>query len=476
MVQEQLKKQKKIEVKKIKKDFIKINDFTDINSLKDSQELNSKKTNFNIQDKKNKKSILNNKEYENVFYTLASTSDKIINGRTYNDESTKKLVEKNGWVTPYNKPLLPNHDAYRGEPKGRILENYYVNHSDLSITTTDRTKILPIDVIDFFEKQGCFENGTGSTILKCFCDHETMQKIKDGYYLTVSQGIYVEDVKCNICGEYFWDCEHRAGITYKKDNKEVLCVPECCGEFEASEISIVNVPANDTSIIYVPRDENEQEKKDFKLDNYKEEKIVEDTKENDEKLTRIDDSLIVCKDDTNDNMQVIEENNKINKGDSMLKDVLRDMLLSDLKKSYESETVETVFTDFFNSLEDEKIENFTKLLNEIKKAQDEKIQKIQDSIQTVEIKMGEKPEENKTVEDNLIPTQEPIPSEPVQPNPDQIKDNQKDVKKEEIKDTSVQEKIEDEVKDMSKLTGEIKDSAKEKTKEYKQLELFIQNF
>ena len=175
-------------------------------------------------------------------------------------------------------------------------------------------------------------------------------------------------------------------------------------------------------------------------------------------------------------MQVIEENNKINKGDSMLKDVLRDMLLSDLKKSYESETVETVFTDFFNSLEDEKIENFTKLLNEIKKAQDEKIQKFQDNLQTVEIKMEKKPEENKTVEDNLTPIQEPIPSEPVQPNTDPIKDNQKNVKKEEIKDTSVQEKIENEVKDMSKLTEKIKDSAKEKTKEYKQLELFIQNF
>ena len=80
-----------------------------------------------------------------------------------------------------------------------------------------------------------------------------MKKIEDGFYLTVSQGIFVEDMRCNICGSSIWECSHSVGREYEMEDKtKKVCIPVASGQYEAGEISIVNVPANDTSIIYIP--------------------------------------------------------------------------------------------------------------------------------------------------------------------------------------------------------------------------------
>lgn len=338
----------------------KINDFSNINEMKKNKSYKDSKVKFKISDKKKIKPILN-KEYKNIIYMLATSSDKEINMRTYADDSTRELVENGGWLTPYNKPILKNHDQIDGEPQGRILDSWYIKHNDMSITSSSKNTI-PEDVIKFFQDNNCFEEGTGSTILKSFVDDETMKKIKDGYYLTVSQGIYVEDLKCNICGKSIWECEHYAGEEYELEDKtKKVCIPTACGKFEAAEISIVNIPANDTSIIYIPN-ENTQNI-------------------NDNKTNTISDS-IVPKLDNNKNVILNSIKDNKNKGDEMIKDLLIASLLKDMKEIWNfDETKESEIKDFINSLEDEKIEKFVKILNSLEESTNNLIKDFNEKIE-----------------------------------------------------------------------------------------------
>ena len=343
--------------------FYKISDSLDINILKDSNELNKIKNVYVLDDKKIKKPILKEKEYQNIVYMLATTSDKKINYRKYDDDSVIEMSDNGSYMTPYNKPVLKNHDDWNGEPLGRVLDSFAVDHQTLSYKSPYNSE-LPEEVIEYFKENNCFKDGKTSIILKCFVDNNTMDKIKDGYYLTVSQGITCLDIICNICGETFFKCSHRAGSTYKVNDVETECIPKVIGPFIAEEISIVNIPANDTSIIYVPEKKEENENSN-----------VTDNK-NIQNQSQIDNQENQCKDSKNNN------NIKDNKGDStMLKDLLRKSLLKDMKNVWtlKDEMTEKIET-FFNSLEEDKIEDFMNIINILQDSTNEKMKAIEDSV------------------------------------------------------------------------------------------------
>ena len=343
--------------------FYKISDSLDINILKDSNELNKIKNVYVLDDKKIKKPILKEKEYQNIVYMLATTSDKKINYRKYDDDSVIEMSDNGSYMTPYNKPVLKNHDDWNGEPLGRVLDSFAIDHKTLSYKSPYNSE-LPEDVIEFFKENNCFKDGKTSIILKCFVDNNTIDKIKDGYYLTVSQGITCLNIICNICGETFFKCSHRAGSTYKVNDVETECIPKVIGPFIAEEISIVNIPANDTSIIYVPEKKEENNT------------VTTSDNKNIKNQAQIDNQENQCKDSKNNN------NIKDNKGDStMLKDLLRKSLLKDMKNVWtlKDEMTEKIET-FFNSLEEDKIEDFMNIINILQDSTNEKMKVIEDSV------------------------------------------------------------------------------------------------
>ena len=374
--------------------FYKISDSLDINILKDSNELNKIKNVYVLEDKKIKKPILKEKEYQNIIYMLATTSDKKINYRKYDDESVIEMSDSGSYMTPYNKPVLKNHNDWSGEPLGRVLDSFAIEHKTLSYKSPYNSE-LPEEVIKYFKENSCFKDGKTSIILKCFVDNDTMEKIKDGYYLTVSQGITCSDMICNICGETFFKCSHYAGSIYKVNDVETECIPKAIGPFVAEEISIVNIPANDTSIIYVP-EKREENNSASASDN-----------KNIENQAQIDNPENQCKDSKNNN------NIKDNKGGStMLKDLLRKSLLKDMKNVWtlKDEMTEKIET-FFNSLEEDKIEDFIGIINILQDSTNEKMKVIEDSdtklkpyVATGTLEQTEQTEKN--VEDNKTQTPE----------------------------------------------------------------------
>lgn len=435
--------------------FYKISDSLDINILKDSNELNKIKNVYVLEDKKIKKSILKEKEYQNIIYMLATTSDKKINYRKYDDESVIEMSDSGSYMTPYNKPVLKNHNDWSGEPLGRVLDSFAIEHKTLSYKSPYNSE-LPEEVIKYFKENNCFKDGKTSIILKCFVDNNTMEKIKDGYYLTVSQGITCSDMICNICGETFFKCSHYAGSIYKVNDVETECIPKAIGPFVAEEISIVNIPANDTSIIYVP-EKREENNSASASDN-----------KNIENQAQIDNPENQCKDSKNNN------NIKDNKGGStMLKDLLRKSLLKDMKNVWtlKDEMTEKIET-FFNSLEEDKIEDFIGIINILQDSTNEKMKVIEDSatklkpyVATGTLEQTEQTE--KDVEDNKTQTPEQktennSEQQNQQTNPINDNDNPDEKNLKDNKAKTNKENVENEMKDYKE---NLKDNNSQSSKE-----------
>lgn len=143
---------------------------------------------------------------------------------TYYDEKNLKSSAST-WLTPYEKPVLTHHNKY-GEPIGRVKSAKYNKQSLLTTTA------------------GCIE------LYVDVSDPLSLQKVKDGRYLTVSIGAETDSVKCSICGidllNEGW-CDHDKGSRYNKkgqiDPKGELCY-WIIGKLNFDEISFVNIPSD----------------------------------------------------------------------------------------------------------------------------------------------------------------------------------------------------------------------------------------
>lgn len=339
-----------------------IKDDTDLGSIKENQKVNDFKKELNdslmcsdskkprkVTDAKKKCKTKSHTRCRNVAYMLASTSGKEINNRQYEDADYQRQIMERDWHVPYDRPVLRNHDSYSGNPVGRVKDGWYISHAT-------KTKLLgndelPEDVLEFFKDHHCFDDGIGSTILKVSLDDETHERVKDGLDNTVSQGQFATKAVCNICGHDYLSgaCEHIAGREYSTDSndesKKVKCVPIISG-LEPSEISIVNVPANDTSLIYISSEPSTPA-----LDS-------QDAKEENKKMEEIDKKTETCNDDTtienkiasNEEKTVEEDQQKQKKGDVMFKDLLKKAMADSLNAS---EKVIESFNSLFDKLETE---------------------------------------------------------------------------------------------------------------------------
>ena len=68
---------------------------------------------------------------------------------------------------------------------------------------------------------------------------ETIASIEGGILREVSVGCSVKEVRCSICGERYYSCDHRKGMEYDGN----LCHGELRDAEDAYEVSFVAVPA-----------------------------------------------------------------------------------------------------------------------------------------------------------------------------------------------------------------------------------------
>ncbi|MGL5716467.1 MAG: hypothetical protein ACRCXX_14120 [Cetobacterium sp.] len=316
------------------------------------------------------------------FFAVLSTSDKAINNRLYDKESWKKTVTDGTWNGPiYAKPMLRNHDLYSDTPFGRIKDSFFVDHDNTTVVNKDN-KALDEKVLNHFKDLGVFNEGTGTVIVEFSSDEATAQRMIAGLDCTVSQSSFFGKASCTICGnDYFGgECTHIAGKNYpKKDDKGNTVEDRYClvkaQDFEPIELSIVNIPANDTSVIYV-LDENTtpapvpvQE--------------PEGDNKNAEQVPGIDEGKNTCNDSGNDKNTKTEDN-------AIMKALLKDTLKEKIKKEIsDSPEFTENFDKVFDSLTtDEDIKAMKAFLDSIATVIEAKVEDAKKLIGEAQIPVG----------------------------------------------------------------------------------------
>lgn len=174
-------------------------------------------------------------------WNITTVADKVINRRIYPEESLKKTVMDNRWLTPYYKPFLTNHDR-EATPYGRVVDNFYLDHGTNEVSG-GRGEI-PKEVLDSWHSAHLFDEGTGSVIVRIKATDECIDKVREGIFLTTSQSSATDSFSCSICNGDLEKCDHMPGQTYDKE----LC-SAVTGELFPIENSVVNQPANKSSVL-----------------------------------------------------------------------------------------------------------------------------------------------------------------------------------------------------------------------------------
>ena len=317
------------------------------------------------------------------FFALLSTSDKPINSRLYDKESWKKTVTDGTWTGPlYAKPMIRNHDIRSQIPFGRIKDSFFVEHGTNTVFHKDN-KQIDKKVLDFYKNASALTEGSGSVIVEFSADENMASRMMSGLDVTVSQSSYFQDATCTICGsDYFGgDCNHMAGRTYQIKKDDVTVDVECLvmtKDFEPIELSIVNTPANDTSVIYVLQGSAAPSGDAANTEGV--------TNDSSKKQPGIDGNKNPCEDNGEDKTKQTEDKNK------MFKEMLKDTLTANIKKDI-SDNAEllTAFGALFDASSEEQVPLVKTLMDEIAKV-----------IETVKLETA----------DNTPASTEPVTNEP----------------------------------------------------------------
>lgn len=132
----------------------------------------------------------------------------------YPSDNLERSVES--WTRPYNKPVIKNHNIYE-EPLGRVKSAAF---KQSNISPDKHTIELELEITDA----------------------ETIRKVMDGRYQTLSIGGNASSATCSVCGKDLVKegyCGHQKGRTY--EGKQAYWI---IGEMDFDEISWVNVPAD----------------------------------------------------------------------------------------------------------------------------------------------------------------------------------------------------------------------------------------
>ncbi|MGL5716027.1 MAG: hypothetical protein ACRCX2_23630, partial [Paraclostridium sp.] len=287
------------------------------------------------------------KPNKNRYFGLLSTSDKEINNRLYDYGSWKKTVEDGTWTgNPYPKPLLRNHSLYYGDSVGRIKESHFYDNASGEVVSSDGNS-LPKEVIDYFKEKKCFDRGTGTVIVEFSPDEYTADRIERGLDVTLSQSSMMAKLTCGICGKSYYDsdCFHMAGRSYEYEEDGVTKTKKClvkASDYSPVELSIVNHPANDVSIIFVMKPKG-------------------GNSDNSENTPEIDENKDIS--------QNSEEHNKDSKAlevSNLFKKIAKDHFELQIGEKFnDTEEMKASFDSLFELLTDEQVEVFSNFIKNL---------------------------------------------------------------------------------------------------------------
>ncbi len=189
-----------------------------------------------------------------------SASGKVTNGRIYPPAGHRAGLDT--WTRPFAKPALVHHEESR-DAIGRVASVQWVDTEKEALAYLGGDVSALADIKRAFQagdgeklyavmkKHGALDKkwpGLGKLLGKVrIVDEDAIQKFIDERYLTWSAGQGTDALICMNCGSDWFagdQCDHRMGGTDADGNPVIFL----CGTMSGREISVVNSPANDTSV------------------------------------------------------------------------------------------------------------------------------------------------------------------------------------------------------------------------------------
>lgn len=172
----------------------------------------------------------------------ATHSGVLTNGRVYPGlkvaEGYKSYISKErGGTAEYDKPVLKHHDAH-SDPIGRVISSKYTmfkSGQDFEY--------------DYLNPDNLGSKGSGVvTVEALITDPDSIKKILDGRFVSVSSGHSTDAAYCSTCGESILTCSHVPGKRYDSEGEPTAddSFPPCyviTNKMTYNELSFVNMPA-----------------------------------------------------------------------------------------------------------------------------------------------------------------------------------------------------------------------------------------
>lgn len=182
-------------------------------------------------------------------------SDKLINGRLYFRDKMSAGVRS--WTYPYFKPVTRHHEegeAYQ-DPIGRVINATYIDTIDTlgpdyfrfkDLRSEEARQVLAKMVVGRSLQDKEFQ-GTGFTKgYLDITDKESIEKVMDLRYLTLSVDFQTDKRVCSVCGTDWIKegmCEHMPGTTV--DGEYVF---HMTGDLRYNAVSFVNTPGDNLAM------------------------------------------------------------------------------------------------------------------------------------------------------------------------------------------------------------------------------------
>ena len=186
---------------------------------------------------------LNKDKNPKLMATIDATHSGVItNRRVYPSKNVstgyKTFYSKDrGGSAEFDKPILKHHDMYN-DPIGRVVKAIW--------TPLKSGRALNED---FLSPDAPGGKGSGVvTVDAIITDTESIEKIIDGRYISVSAGHSTDSMTCSICDKSIMKCDHWPGKYYNDEGEETdaengfLCF-YITGNMTYDELSFVNMPA-----------------------------------------------------------------------------------------------------------------------------------------------------------------------------------------------------------------------------------------
>ncbi len=141
--------------------------------------------------------------------------------------------KQNGGTSDYDKPILKHHDLEK-DAIGRVVSAKYT-----------QLKFGDQYNFDYLVPDQIGSRGSGVVTVKgIITDPDSIAKIVDGRFLSVSAGHQSDSFLCSVCGDSLFTCEHMPGETYSDEDSDAqtLCYG-ITGRMMYDEVSFVNMPA-----------------------------------------------------------------------------------------------------------------------------------------------------------------------------------------------------------------------------------------